>query len=130
LNKIILYVGLAILLGTVTMVAPLALLQEDNPFSDNKFVVQTTSAELEDETRGYTTSNQTLGLDSSSENYFAPAPEEPTATDSEVVPKEPITIVDVTSDDSGTDLSPVALITVPSFIVALVVFVFLRRQAA
>lgn len=130
LNKIVLYVGLAILLGTVSMVAPLALLKDDNPLSDDKFLVQTTAAPIENQTREYSNNNETLGLDSTSERFFTPTPNEMEPSSADVSPEEPQTIVDVTSDDSTADLSPIALITVPSFFIALGVFVLLRRQVS
>jgi hypothetical protein len=130
LNKIVLYVGLAILLGTVTMVAPLALLNDNNSLSDDKFLVKTTSAPLDNQTREYSNDSKTLGLDSTSGSFTAIPPSEPDPTESDVLPEEPQAIFDVTSGDSTTDLSPVALITVPSFLIALGIFVFLRRQVS
>ena len=133
MNKLVLYVGLAILLGTVSMIAPLALLQDDNPLSDDKFLVQTSSVPIENQTREYSNNSETLGLDSSSESFFTPPPAEPEFTESDVVgPEEvkPTSALIVDSDDSVTDLSPIALITVPSFLIALGVFVLLRRQVS
>ena len=130
MNKIVLYVGLAILLGTVSMVAPLALLKDDNPFLDYNYTIKTSDSSLENQTRESYNNSDVLGLDSTGENYSAIAPAEPEPPASEVSPEEPQTIVDVTSGDSTTDLSPVALITVPSFLIALGVFVLLRRQVS
>jgi hypothetical protein len=112
MKKTVLYVGLAILLGTVTMVAPLALLKDNNPFSDYTY-----------------NNNETMGLDSTSGDFSVLAPSEPDPKESDVLPEEPQVTADVTSTDLSTDLSPVAFITVPSFLVALGVFVLLRRQA-
>ena len=39
MNKIMLYIGLAILLGTVTMVAPLALLGPSDPITDTEYTL-------------------------------------------------------------------------------------------
>jgi len=129
-NKIILYVGLALLLGTVTMVAPLALLNDNNPLSEDKFLVKTTSAPIENQTREYSNNSETLGLDSSSESFTAIPPSEPEPTESDVLTEEPQATLGLTSGDSPTDLAPIALITVPSFLIALGVFVFLRRQVS
>lgn len=126
-----LYVGLAILLGTVSMIAPLALLKDDNPLSEDKFLVTTSGGALENQTREYSNNNETLGLDSTSDYLFTPPPAEPQFSDSDVAPEEgKTTSLIVTSDDSVTDLSPIALITVPSFLIALGVFVLLRRQVS
>ena len=130
MNKIILYVGLAILLGTVTMVAPLALLQDDNPLSDDKFFVKTSGAELENQKRN---DCQTLDpeIPPSDSVLEAPEPSEPATGDyTALSPEEPESFLGLDSDDSGMDLSPVALITIPSFLVALGVFVLLRRQVS
>ncbi len=133
MNKLVLYVGLAILLGTVSMIAPLALLKDDNPLSEDKFLVTTSGGALENQTREYSNNNETLGLDSTSDYLFTPPPAEPQFSDSEVVgPEEvkPTSALIVDSDEPITDLSPIALITVPSFLIALGVFVLLRRQVS
>ncbi|MDG6222013.1 MAG: hypothetical protein IAX21_07875 [Candidatus Bathyarchaeota archaeon] len=121
MNKIILYVGLAILLGTVTMVAPLALLQDDSMFSDGSYTLK--SLDTANETRGnFQTSSQELPSDM----LGAPEPNKVETTGLST-PEEP-EIWGLFGSDSGTDLSPIVLITVPSFLVALGVFVFLRKQ--
>ena len=78
MNKIVLYVGLAILLGTVTMVAPLALLQDGNPILD---APQFTKSGLESEnqtTNDYETFSPEVPADSMLE---IPEPREPAETD-------------------------------------------------
>jgi len=128
LNKIVLYVGLAILLGTVTMIAPLALLRDNNPLSEDKLVVKTTSAPLENQTREYSNNSKTLGLDSTSAYLSPHPPTEPELPDSDVLSEEPQANLTVTPGNSVTDLSPIVFITIPSFLVALGVFVYLRRH--
>ena len=128
MNKIVLYVGLAILLGTVTMIAPLALLRDNNPLSEDKLVVKTTSAPLENQTREYSNNSKTLGLDSTSEYLSPHPPTEPELPDSDVLSEEPQANLTVTPGNSVTDLSPIVFITIPSFLVALGVFVYLRRH--
>ena len=128
MNKIILYVGLAILLGTVTMIAPLALLNNDEPFSDNKYVL--TVSEKENQTRGLNNNDGAFSLNSTSQDYLGPPPCEVETTGSDAFPEEPQVIGEVTSLDLTADLSPIALITVPSFLIALGVFVLLRRQVS
>ena len=130
MNKIFLYVGLAILLGAVTMIVPLALLDDNNLLSDDKFLVKTTSAPIENQTREYSNNSEALGLDSSSESFTAIPPSEFEPTESDVSPEEPQATFNVTFGDSTADLSPIVLITVPSFLIALGVFVFLRRQVS
>jgi len=110
------------------MVAPLALLQDNNPLSEDKLLVKTTSAPIENQTREYSNSGKTLGLDSTSE-YISPLPPtEPELPDSDVLPEETQATGHFSSIDSTTDLSPIALITVPSFLIALGIFVYIRRQ--
>jgi hypothetical protein len=130
LNKIVLYVGLAILLGTVSMVAPLALLKDDNPLSGDKFTVKTTAAPLENQTSEYSNNSETFGLDSTSESFTTIPPRGPDSTESDVLSEEPQVVGHVSSIGSSTDLSPIALITVPSFLIALGVFVLLRRRVS
>ncbi|PVX25027.1 MAG: hypothetical protein CW716_08860 [Candidatus Bathyarchaeum sp.] len=139
MNKVILYVGLAILLGTVTMIAPLALLSPEQTIPDDKnsltvpeFTV-TTSEPTEPNEQDF---GESKSLDAG--NYSiqsVPPPEpapikpvEPTRTppETDVQPEEPELVVR-TADDI-TDLSPIGLLTVPSFLVALGVFVYLRKR--
>jgi hypothetical protein len=88
-----LYIGLAILLGTITMVAPLALLGPEDPITDTEDTLTVPE---------YTVRNSEV--------------EEPDNQDRSY-------------DDSKTsDLSPIGLMTVPSFLVALGVFVYLRKR--
>ena len=128
MNKNFVYVGLAILLGTVTMIAPLALLQDDNPFSDDAYLIKTSGSELENQTRN---DYQTLSPELPSDTLEAPAPSEPVIGDATALaPEESEPVHSVDFEDSGMDLFPVALITVPSFLIAFGVFVFLRRQVS
>jgi hypothetical protein len=109
------------------MIAPLALLQDNNPISEDKLEVKTTSA-LRNQTSEYSNNSETFGLDSTSGFLTATPPTDPEVPDSNTMPEEPHPSLAVTSGDSVTDLSPVILITVPGFLIALGVFVYLRRQ--
>lgn len=129
MNKFLVYTVIAILLGTVTMVVPLAVHELNSPPVRNKeivFEVETTDART-------TESSDVLGL-----------PEEPAPTidsydfsqaDSEtkVVPEETnnyqvtFTETDITSNLSSNLLS-IGLMMIPSFAIALGVFVLLRKR--
>jgi len=140
LNKVILYVGLAILLGTVTMVAPLALLRlEDHYSGDTNLVTppeylatvpeptEPTNQERDPEEGGLLES----GDFSAQVKTPEPAPAVPiepsdTVPDTEVQSQEPELVV--RTAENPTDLSPVGLLTVPSFLVAFGVFVYLRKR--
>jgi hypothetical protein len=135
-----LYVGLAILLGTVTMVAPLALLRPNATSSgDTNLVTPPEYAVTGPEQTE--PSSQEKGPDEGGllecGNFSAqvktpePAPAVPTGTsetapEPDVQPQEPELVV--RTAENHTDLSSVGLLTVPSFLVALGVFVYLRKR--
>ena len=132
MNKIMLYVGLAILLGTVTMVAPLALLESNDSIPENQFIIsvpeggepdsQDRSYEEWDLSESENLSAQTKPL--SPEPSAPMEPSEPDATPE--VPQEPE--LTLKTAETPADLSPIGLMAIPSFLVALGVFVFLRKR--
>ena len=101
-NKILVYTVIAILLGSVTMVVPLALLGPSNLIPDDKNVL--TSTEPSSEQSGDT------------ETYDI-SPTEAARSESTVG-----------ETDVASDPSSIGLITVPSFLVALGVFVYLKKR--
>ena len=111
MNKIMLYVGLAILLGTVTMGAPLVLLESNDSIPENQFINSVPEGgEPDSQDRSYEEWDM-----SESENLSAqtkPLSPEPTLKTAE----------------TPADLSPIGLMAIPSFLVALGVFVFLRKR--
>ena len=132
MNKIMLYVGIAILLGTVTMVAPLALLESNDSIPENQFIISVPEAgEPDSQDRSYEESDL-----SESENLSAQTkplspepstpmePSDPDATPE--VPQEPE--LTLKTAETPADLSPIGLMAIPSFLVALGVFVFLRKR--
>ena len=117
MNKTVVYTVIAILLGTVTMVAPLALLgpNEIDPAkystigaSDNA----TASQELLDSTRG-------------NENFSSPAPSSNTSGNGSQ-PNETYLL----TAETVSSLSQVGLLILPSFLVALGVFVYFRKRSS
>ena len=140
MNKVMLYVGLAILLGTVTMIVPLALLRpsDTSPDDNNLLSAPEYSVTVPEPTEPSSQERGTVegGLLESG-NFSAqiknpePAPTAPlepseTAPEPNVQPQEPE--LGGRSAENPTDLSPVGLLTVPSFLVALGVFVYLRKR--
>jgi hypothetical protein len=139
MNKVMLYVGLAILLGTVTMVAPLALLRPNATSSGDTHLVTppeyaVTGPEQTEPSSQEKSPDEGGLLESGNFSIQATTPEsapEPAA------PCEPAAAPDVTPEapepivrtaENHTDLSSVGLLTVPSFLVALGVFVYLRKR--
>jgi len=114
MNKILAYTLVAILLGTVTMLTPLALLGAD----DSNPATVPASAESTDQNRTFEDS-QTLGDGTfSTENW----------TSSEQFDSAPEYTITAKTAENAPDLSPIGLMTVPSFLVALAVFVLLRKR--
>jgi len=139
MNKVMLYVGLAILLGTVTMVAPLALLSPENTVPDDRnlltnpeYVVTVPEPTEPSEPENFLGGDKTLGAGNYSVQATTPepAPALPAPTESDatldVTPEEPELVV--RTAENPTDLSSVGLMVVPSFLVALGIFVYIRKR--
>jgi len=122
-----LYIGLAILLGTVTMVAPLALLGPSDSITEPKDTPPVLeAAEPSDQDRTYEDSQMLeSGNFSAQVTTPEPAPSVPVEP-SEPSPQEAELVVKTSENTS--DLSPIGLMTIPSFLVALGVFVYLRKR--
>lgn len=140
MNKVMLYVGLAILLGTVTMVTPIALLRlEDNiPNDDNlltspEYEVTTPTPTEPSDQEDFFGGDRMLESENSSALTITPEPSQiipikpsETTPEPDFESQEPELVV--RTEDSFIDLSPVGLMAIPSFIVALSVFVYLRKR--
>jgi hypothetical protein len=131
MNKILAYTVIAILLGTVTMVAPLALLGPSDSIPEGKFTVTVPEAtEPSDQERAYedggTLENGNFSTQVTTPEA-APQPSEPAAAP-EVSAQEPE--LTVKTSENPSDLSPIGLMTIPSFLVALGVFVYLRKRVS
>jgi len=139
MNKILVYTVIAILLGTVTMVAPLALLEPEDSITDAEptltvpeFTVTVPEpAEPSDQNRTYEDSKMLESGNFSTETWTEPepAPVEPEPS----VPVEPSEsppkyLITAKTAENTSDLSPIGLMTIPSFLIALGVFVYLRKR--
>jgi hypothetical protein len=140
LNKTLAYTVIAILLGTVTMVVPLALLGSEDPTLDTELtstVPEYTLAvpeptEQSDQQRAAENGGTFESGNFSTETWTAPEPKpiapEPSAPVEPTEPSAPEYVITVTTAENPTDLSPIGLMTIPSFLVALGVFVYLRKR--
>lgn len=132
MNKILVYTLIAILLGVATMVAPLAVLEPNNAALLTDDPIKTTIQESE---RGTFGGNDMLSPRAPEEPTTDYAPESappPTPKPSETtsaLPEEPELCVS-TSDESltVTGLSSLGVMIVPSFLVALGLFVVLKKR--
>ena len=137
MNKFMVYTVFAILLGTVTMVVPLALLGPDNPILSNDDVISQVESE---------------GSETPERGDMLTLPEEPSFTvevPGEEAPNDELddyTQSDLESSDKSpevppeptvttwgegeviSNLSSIGLIVIPGFVVALGVFVILKRR--
>lgn len=132
MNKILVYTIFAVLLGTVIMTAPLAVLE---PIQSPSLITEEDNEKILESERGTLggndmLTNQTLE-DPSIEYTPEPDPELPVkpAAPSEPLPEEP-QLCDSTSDESLaiSGLSSLGIIIIPSFIVALGLFVYFKKQ--
>lgn len=116
MNKFLVYTALAILLGTVTMVAPLALIEQPCPVPE-KFVVSDVDEGSLQRGDMLEAPEATLGQKDYETFGDSPAPEDVEACETNLA------LVDASSG-----LSSVGLMIVPSFLVALGVFVYLKKR--
>jgi hypothetical protein len=118
LNKALVYTVIAVLLGSVTMVVPLALLGPDNLIPADNYLktVPESDEETIDRNGWLASSNESAEQSADTESYDASAIE-PAAADSN---SRETSLV--------SNLSSIGLITVPSFLVALGVFVYLKKR--
>jgi hypothetical protein len=117
-NKILVYTLIAILLGSVTMVVPLALLGPSNLIPDNDY--SDTVPEPGGETferNGVLSSPDALAEQSGDTESYDNSDKEPSTCETTL-----------SGTDVASDLSSIGLITVPSFLVALGVFVYLKKR--
>lgn len=132
MNKILVYTIFAILLGTIIMTAPLALLEPTQSLlhtteEDNSKILEFDRDTLQSNDMW---TNQTLG-ESNGEHTSESDPEHTTqpSVPPEPLPEEP-RLVDSTYDDSLTvsGLYPLGVMIVPSFLVALGIFVYFKKH--
>jgi len=113
MNKIVVYTVVAILLGTVTMVAPLALLGPDDQIPAGQYTISGTVGEKDNQNRSLEG-----GTFDSTDMWLRPEvpdqPLEPAATE--------------LASGNASGLTSIGLMAVPSFLVALGVFVYLRKR--
>lgn len=117
-NKILVYTVIAILLGSVTMVVPIALLGPSNLIPDNNYTdTVPESGEETFERNDVLASPDASAEQSGDTETYDNSSKEPSACESTL---------------SGTgvvsDLSSIGLMAVPSFLVALGVFVYLKKR--
>ncbi|MGD9131178.1 MAG: hypothetical protein PVH73_06350 [Candidatus Bathyarchaeota archaeon] len=129
MNKALVYTVIAILLGSVTMLAPLALLgpKDSTPDAIPELVVMAPEAgESNNQNRTFEDSQTLEGENLSTENWTRP--EATTESDSPSENSSHEYTITAKTAENPPDLSPIGLITIPSFLVALGVFVYLRKR--
>jgi hypothetical protein len=112
-NKILAYTVIAILLGTVTMVVPLALLGPSDPIPESKY------------------NDSELNGGSLERNDLLSSPESPAAASepSDALPEEPrLSDAAFNETDAISGLYSIGLMIVPSFLIALGTFVYLKKR--
>jgi len=130
---------IAILLGTVTMVAPLALLGPEDSITDTEptptvpeyTVTAPEAAEPSDQKRASENGGTLESGDLPTEMWAKPEapvePEPPAVPEpAEPSPQEPK--LTVKTAENASDLSPIGLMAIPSFLVALGFFVYIRKR--
>ena len=139
MNKVILYVGFAILLGTVTMAVPLALLGSENTIQDDtnylsppEYIVTVPEStdpnnQERDLEEGGLLENGDFSAQGKTPEPEPAIPMEPSETPPET-DGQPQEAELVTTAENPLDLSSVGFLMVPSFLVAFGVFVYLKKR--
>ena len=124
MNKILAYTVIAILLGTVTMVVPLAVLGPSGLTPVIEYSGEPNNQERSYEDNGMSESGN---FSTEASTTLGPAPEtsEQTAAPDSSQQEAKLT---VKTAENPSDLFPIGLMTLPSFMVALGVFVYLRKR--
>lgn len=125
-NKILVYTVIAILLGTVTMVAPLALLGPEDPITDIKYTVTVPEAAEPSDQERDSENGGTL-----ERNDLLSSPESPSAASepSDALPEEPrLSDTAFNETDAISGLYSIGLMIVPSFLIAVGAFVYLKKR--
>jgi hypothetical protein len=115
MNRLLVYAVIAILLGTVTMVSPLAVLESKILIPDSQSTITDWEPNTQESDRGYL-SPEEPAVPSSPDSYDR-LPPEPQESNSKLI------LTDATST-----LSSIGLMIVPSFIVALSVFIYFKKR--
>ncbi|MHC3129541.1 MAG: hypothetical protein IBV52_05635 [Candidatus Bathyarchaeota archaeon] len=116
MNKILVYTVIAILLGSVTMVVPLALLGPSNLIPDDKYINNESGEETFERNDVLASPDASAEQSGDTETYDI-SPTEATKSESTLG-----------ETDVVSDLSSIGLMAVPSFLVALGVFVYLKKR--
>ena len=119
MNKLLVYTVVAILLGTVTMVAPLVLLGPSDNTSDTvpEYIIMAPGTE---EPSAQDRAGEDAEILGSNDTWTRP--------DSSSQPSTQEPELTVKTADTPSDLSPIGIMIIPSFIVALGVFVYLKKR--
>ena len=133
MNKILVYTVIAILLGTVTMGAPLVVLEPWDTISNGKNILDVPNSEQSQQERGSENggtfeANDMLDGPETPEPELGPVPSAPVEP-SESKPQEPEAwSITLSGDDSSSSLSSIGFMIVPSFLIALGAFVYLKKR--
>ncbi len=140
MNKILPYVVIAILLGTVTMAVPLALLgpSDYTSLTEEGTLIQPSPTEQEQPSAPTETPTETEQLDNQGRAYteggtLDSVPSEPLEPETEEPPvaeptPEPEAVETDLIIESLSNLSPIGLMTIPSFLIALGAFIYLKKR--
>ena len=147
MKKILPYIVIAILLGTVTMVVPLALLEPSyyTSLTEDSTLIQPSSTEpptedpkLDNQDRAdieggtfESVPSEPLEPEEPPAEVPAPAPEYSEQSETEKPREEALEPTFGGTDltlESLSNLSPIGLLTIPSFLIALGAFIYLRKR--
>jgi hypothetical protein len=137
MNKFLVYSVLAILLGTVTMFAPLYVLEPKDTLSEGTYTIDVPDSEPSQEDRDIENGGSieaTDMLNSPECPTPEPTPEPEGAGSGSVESSDPASqelekwSTTLNGDSSSSAISSIGLMIVPSFLIALGAFVFLKKR--
>ena len=117
MNRIMIYIGIAILLGSITMVVPITLITKNYPLQGTNNVDIIPGNGSSDPERSFQNGASTESNDS------LLAPESP--SDSSGLEQNKLTFGNT---ETSSDLSAIGWMTIPSFLFAFGIFILIRKR--
>jgi hypothetical protein len=116
MNKNLVFTVIAILLGTITIVLPITLLGPSDSIHEGQYNINSTDVGLDTQNRSYADEGSNEGSDTWTN---------PDLTDN---PPEPLTNEANSTYGIDAKLTSIGLMIVPSFFIALGVFIYIKRR--
>ena len=116
MNRLMVYMLVAILFGMVTMIVPLAVLKNSDTIPTGQYPINTTDGLDDTQNRNYDSESPTESIDNGSSSEVSDETLEPIKTETNFL------------IESASGLTSIGLMAIPSFLFALGVFAYIRKR--